>query len=80
MGNIRETSDYWANITKIVNFFRHTPESGFLFCACNNQRLVREINRQIIENAKHHELTVGEVYISYDDIDNILSVLRWNIF
>jgi len=76
MENIREKADFSGSIARIVNFLRHTHESGFLFCACNNQRLIQEINRQIIEKAKHHDLNIRDVYISYDDMDNILALLR----
>jgi len=76
MENIRENADFSGSIARIVNFLRHTHESGFLFCACNNQRLIQEINRQIIEKAKLHELNIRDVYISYDDMDNILVLLR----
>ncbi len=76
MENIREKADFSGSIARIVNFLRHTHESGFLFCACNNQRLIQEINRQIIEKAKLHDLNIRDVYISYDDMDNILSLLR----
>jgi tetratricopeptide (TPR) repeat protein len=76
MEGIKEKADFSGSIARIVNFLRHTHESGFLFCACNNQRLIQEINRQIIEKAKHHDLNIRDVYISYDDMDNILSLLR----
>ncbi|MBF0395204.1 MAG: hypothetical protein HQK78_00355 [Desulfobacterales bacterium] len=70
------SNDFFGNILKIVNFFKYKLESGFLFCACNNQRLIKEINKQIIENAKKHGLNIIEVYISSDDSDNILPILR----
>jgi len=73
---MENTADFSGSIARIVNFLRHTHESGFLFCACNNQRLIQEINRQIIEKAKLHDLNIRDVYISYDDMDNILALLR----
>jgi len=68
--------DFFENISGVINFFRYTPESGLLFCACNNQRLIRQINQQIIEKAKDYNLNIGDVYISSDYLNSFLPIFR----
>ncbi len=73
---ITAQSAYFANIAKIINYFRHTKGSGFLFCACDSQALVQEINRQILEKAKAIGLNIAEVYLTSEHTEDSLDPIR----
>jgi tetratricopeptide (TPR) repeat protein len=69
-------SDYFAGINKIVRFFKLTKGSGLLFCACADQRMVREINRTLFKRAEDKDINIREVYVPSEKSGEIMAVLR----
>ena len=65
-------ASYYANISKIINYFKRTPKNGFLFCACNNALVIKQVNHQIILD---NDLNIKEVYLSSKK-DNFLDLIR----
>ena len=74
--NACENDACYANISEIINYFKCKPQSGFLFCSCNNQAYVKQLNQQIIQRAKALGLDIAEVYISYEDRDKFPDKIR----
>ena len=74
--NSSQDAAFYAQITKIVNFFRRTSHGGFLFCVCNNGKLIKQINQQIIKRTEQAHLTVKSLYISSTHIDDFLNLVR----
>ncbi|MCP4106381.1 MAG: ATP/GTP-binding protein, partial [Desulfobacteraceae bacterium] len=71
-----EQSEHFKNLSKITNFFQRTSESGLLFCVCTNQALVRQVNEQIKARTDSLGLDIRELYISSDDMDNFIPIIR----
>ncbi|MDM8542974.1 tetratricopeptide repeat protein [Desulfococcaceae bacterium HSG9] len=69
-------SDYFAGINKIVRFFKLTKGCGLLFCACTDQRMVREINRTLLKRAQNNQINIREVYVPSEKSGEIIAVLR----
>ncbi|MCP4352314.1 MAG: tetratricopeptide repeat protein, partial [Desulfobacterales bacterium] len=76
MGINSEQDEFIINLRKITNFFRYTLESGLLFCVCTNQVFVKQINEQIKARTSGLGLNVRELYISPDDIDIFIPIIR----
>jgi tetratricopeptide (TPR) repeat protein len=74
--NTCENDACYANISDIMSYFKRKSQSGFLFCSCNNQAYIKQLNQQIIERAKALGLNIAEVYISYDDRDTFPDKIR----
>jgi len=70
-------SEFLAKIKKIVNFFRRTDGSGFLFCVCDSLPYIRDaIHPKIFEEADQHGVTLRDVYLSSDNRDNFFQRIR----
>ena len=60
---------FYSNISKIVNFFRRSPGSGFLFCVCDNEALIREINRLIKDK---FDIKIRDIYLISENLDDFI--------
>ncbi len=67
---------YFSNVGKIVDFFKAISGSGFLFCECDNNALVRRINENIIQRAGTRGLKIIEAYIPAESEDKYLRTIR----
>ena len=76
MNNTTQEASLYANISKIVNFFRRTPHGGFLFCLCDNGEVINNVNDRVVERAGSYGLRVTTLYVSSDDVEGFLSLVR----
>lgn len=76
MAKTGTVSDYYAKINKIVNYFARNSNGGFLFCSLDKIDVTNEINRYIIYRAEQKNLTVKEVYLSFEDAQDFLNKIR----
>jgi formylglycine-generating enzyme required for sulfatase activity len=69
--------EFLTKIKKIINFFRRTDGSGFLFCVCDSNDYIRDaIHPKIYEEADRHGLTLRDVFLSSDNRDNFVRRIR----
>ena len=68
--------NYFSQISRIINFFRYTTRSGFLFCACNDPRMILEINRQVIERSASSGISIEELHLDDDIKDHFIDAVK----
>jgi len=68
--------NYFSRISRIINFFRYTTGSGFLFCACNDPRMILEINRQVIERSASSGISIEELHLDDDIKDHFIAAVK----
>lgn len=76
MNNSAQEASLYANISKIVNFFRRTPHGGFLFCVCDNGEVINNVNERVVERAGSYGIRVNTLYVSSNDVEGFLSLVR----
>jgi formylglycine-generating enzyme required for sulfatase activity len=69
-------NSYSLNISKIINFFRHTEGSGLILCVCGNSDFVGLINRKVVDKASYAELEIVEVYLTTENLVDFVQRIR----
>jgi formylglycine-generating enzyme required for sulfatase activity len=75
MSQPNHKSEFMLNVSKILRFFRNIRGSGFLFCACDNSALVRQINRYVAGKAGI-DFIIKDIYLTTENVEDFIQHIR----